>query len=82
MLQSYYGGHLLFSGQGEWEDVYGSRGVPDEEYDDGRYDEDQQEDGNPQGLLLIGGLQLTLNSLSENKTTRSKGDDFTIMIIE
>ena len=40
-------------------------GTPDEEDDDGRDDEDQQEDGDTESLLLVGGLQFTLNGLSE-----------------
>ena len=43
----------------------GGRGVPDQEDDDGRYDEDQQEYGDTKGLLLVSRLQLTLNCLSE-----------------
>ena len=34
-------GHLFLGGERQWEDVDGGRGVPDQEDDDGRYDEDQ-----------------------------------------
>ena len=64
-LESCYGGHLFLGGECQGEDVDGSSGVPDEEDDDGRDDEDQQEDGDTESLLLVGGLQLTLNGLSK-----------------
>ena len=61
--------HLLFSWEGEREDVYGGSGVPDEgndkqiahtndgtpdeEDDDGGDDQRQQQDRYTQGLLLV-----------------------------
>ena len=71
LLLSWYSGHLFFGGQGQREDVDGGCGIPDQEDDDGRYNEDQQEDGDPESLLLVGRFQLTLNGLSEVKINRN-----------
>ena len=40
--------------------MYGGRGIPDEEDDDGRDDQHQQQDRYTQGLLLVRSFQLTL----------------------
>ena len=42
----------------------GGRGVPDQEDDDGRDDENQEKDGDTESLLLVGGLQFALDRLS------------------